>query len=138
MANFRATVTNSRGMNDVSLRLNEKEQTIQIPAKAQGYGSSVSGGELLFLALATCYTNDIYREAAKRGIQIERVEVQVDGDFEREGGAASNVTYRARVKADASEADILELMHHTDTVAEIQNTLRAATPVELSDCEVID
>jgi organic hydroperoxide reductase OsmC/OhrA len=127
MANFRATVTNSRGMNDVSLRLNEKEQTIQIPAKAQGYGSSVSGGELLFLALATCYCNDIYREAAKRGIQVER-----------EGGAASNVTYRARVKADGSEADILDLMHHTDTVAEIKNTLRAATPVELSDCEVID
>jgi organic hydroperoxide reductase OsmC/OhrA len=131
MAKFRATVTNRKGVNEVSLQVNEKQQSIQIPARAEGYGSSVSGGELLFLALATCYCNDIYREAAKRGIQVERVEVQVDGDFEREGGAASNVTYRARVKADASKADILDLMRHTDTVAEIQNTLRAATPVAL-------
>jgi uncharacterized OsmC-like protein len=138
MAKFRATITNSRGVNKVSLRLNEEEQSIQIPAKADGYGSSISGGELLFLALATCYCNDIYREAAKRGIQVERVEVQVDGDFEREGGAASNVTYRARVKGGASKEEILALMRHTDTVAEIQNTLRAATPVKLRDCEAIE
>ena len=96
MARFRATVTNYRGVNEVSLQMNEKRQTIEIPPKAEGYGSSVSGAELLFLALATCYCNDIYREAAKRGIQVERVEVQVDGDFEREGGAATNVTYRAQ------------------------------------------
>jgi uncharacterized OsmC-like protein len=89
-----------------------------------GHGSSVSGGELLFLALATCYCTDIYREAGKRGIKVERVEVEVDGDFE--------------VKADASRQDILDLMRHTDTMAEIQNTLRAATPVALSDCEVIE
>jgi uncharacterized OsmC-like protein len=29
----------------------------------------------LFLALASCYCNDIYREAAKRNIKVERVEV---------------------------------------------------------------
>ena len=138
MARFRATVTNYQGVNEISLQVNDKRQTIQIPAKAEGYGSSLSGGELLFLALATCYCNDIYREAAKRGIQVERVEVEVEGDFEREGGAASNVTYRARVKAGASKADTLDLMRHADTVAEIQNTLRAATPVELIDCEVIE
>ena len=70
--------------------------------------------------------------------KVERVEVEVDGDFEREGGAASNVTYRARVKADASQADLFDLMRHTDTVAEIQNTLRAATPVELVECAMIE
>jgi uncharacterized OsmC-like protein len=138
MARFRAMVTNYRGVNQVSLQMNDKRQTIEIPPKAEGYGSSASGAELLFLALATCYCNDIYREAAKRGIQVERVEVQVDGDFEREGGAATNVAYRARVKAGASKDDILDLMRHTDTLAEIQNTLRAATPVELSACEVIE
>jgi organic hydroperoxide reductase OsmC/OhrA len=138
MARFRATITNYRGVNEVSLQVNDRIQTIHIPAKAEGYGSSVSGAELLFLALATCYCNDIYREAAKRGIPVERVDVEVDGDFEREGGAASNVSYRARVKAGASKSDILDLMRHTDTVAEIQNTLRAATPVMLRDCEVIE
>jgi organic hydroperoxide reductase OsmC/OhrA len=138
MAKFRASVNNLKGVNEVSLQVNDKTQAIHIPARAEGYGSSVSGAELLFLALATCYCNDIYREAGKRGIKVERVEVEVDGDFEREGGAASNVSYRARVKADANRQEILDLMQHTDTVAEIQNTLRAATPVALSECEVID
>lgn len=138
MASFRATVTNYRGVNEVNLQMNDQRQTIEIPPKAEGYGLSASGAELLFLALATCYCNDIYREAAKRGIQVERVEVEVDGDFEREGGAATNVTYHTRVKADASKDDVLDLMRHTDTVAEIQNTLRAATPVELNACEVLD
>ena len=138
MAKFRASVNNLKGVNEVNLQVNDRKQAIRIPAKTEGYGSSVSGGELLFLALATCYCNDIYREAAKRGIRVEQVKVEVDGDFEREGGAASNVTYHARVKAGAGKDDVLELMRHTDTVAEIQNTLRAATPVELSACEVIE
>ena len=87
-------------------------------------GAGVSGGELLFLALATCYCNDIYREAAKRNINVESVEVEVEGDFAAEGKPASNIVYRAKVKADASEDKLRELMLYTDTVVEIQNTLR--------------
>jgi hypothetical protein len=48
------------------------------------------------------------------------------------------ISYRARVKADANRQEILDLMRHIDTVAEIQNTLRAASPVALSECEVIE
>ena len=39
--------------------------------------------------------------------------------------------------AHASEADIRELMLHTDKVAEIQNTLRASAPVTLSEFETV-
>jgi hypothetical protein len=35
-------------------------------------------GELLFLALASCYGNDIYWEAAKRNSKVERVEVNYE------------------------------------------------------------
>ena len=35
------------------------------------------------------------------------------------------------------EAEIEELMRHTDTVAEIQNTLRAATTVTLIEVESV-
>jgi uncharacterized OsmC-like protein len=91
----------------------------------------------LFLALASCYCNDIYREAAKRNIKVERVEVEVNGDFGTEGEPAQNVTYRAKVFAQASENEIRELMKVTDTVAEIQNTLRIETPVVLSKIEVV-
>jgi uncharacterized OsmC-like protein len=91
----------------------------------------------LFLALATCYCNDIYREAAKRGLKVEHVEVEVAGEFGAEGEPARNVSYRAKVTAQASEAQIRELMSHTDRVAEIQNTLRVETPVTLSGIEVV-
>ena len=37
------------------------------------------------------------------------------------------MTYQARVVAHAAEAEIRNLMQHTDTLAEIQNTLRVQT-----------
>lgn len=127
-----AGVQNSEGQHRVTLSTNENTHSIEIPPRPAGFGSSVNGGELLFLALATCYCNDIYREAAKRGIQVERVEVQVEGDFGAEGEPAKNVTYQAKVTAQASEEAVQELMKYTDQVAEIQNTLRVGTPVTLS------
>ena len=81
--------------------------------------------------------HDIYREAARRGLKVEQVEVEVDGEFGAEGEPARNVSYRAKVAAEASEAQIRELMSHTDRVAEIQNTLRVGTPILLSSIEVV-
>jgi len=121
----------------VTLQTNNNVHSIVIPPKSTGYGSSANGGELLFLALATCYCNDIYREAAKRNIRVERIEVEVNGDFGAEGEPAKNVTYLAKVHADVSEDEIREMMKFTDTVAEIQNTLRAGTPVALSLVEAV-
>ena len=113
------------------------QQSLALAPKESGFGSSVNGGELLFLALATCYCNDIYREAARRGIAVERVEVVVEGDFPAEGAAAENITYRAKVFARASAEEIRALIEDTDRVAEIQNTLRASTPVNLTRIEAV-
>ncbi|MEA2572786.1 MAG: hypothetical protein QOH93_84 [Chloroflexia bacterium] len=135
--NISATVQNSRGQHQVTLSTNGNAHSIGIPPKTSGYGSSANGGELLFLALATCYCNDIYREAAKRGIEVEQVEVTVEGQFGSEGEPASGITYHAKVAARATEAEIRELMQHTDTVAEIQNTLRVQTPVKLGHIEAV-
>ena len=132
-----AKVQNSGGQHHVTLRTNDNVHSLAIPPKPTGFGSSANGGELLFLALATCYCNDIYREAAKRGLEVERVEVEVEGEFGAEGEPARNVSYRAKVTAQASEAQIRELMSQTDRVAEIQNTLRLETPVILSGIEVV-
>lgn len=85
----------------------------------------------MFLALATCSCNDVYREAGKRGIAVEQVEVEVEGRFGAEGEPATGVTYRATVVADADEAEIRELMRRTDAAPEFQNTLRVPTTVTL-------
>lgn len=132
-----ANVANSKDNHQVTLQTNDSADSIVIPPKPTGFGSRANGGELLFLALATCYCNDIYREAAKRNIQVERVEVHVEGEFGAEGEPAKHLTYRAKVFAQASEEEIREMMEFTDTVAEIQNTLRNGTPVVLSQIEVV-
>ena len=133
---IKANIQNSQGQNHVILTTNDNSHSIIIPPKSSGLGSSANGGELLFLALATCYCNDLYREAAKRNIQVEKVEVEVSGDFGAEGEGAKNVSYSAKVHAKGAEEEIRALMLYTDTVAEIQNTLRAGTNVKLSGIEI--
>ena len=76
-----ARVENRPNHHHVTLTTNDQSHTLDIPPKPTGYGSSANGGELLFLALATCYCNDIYREAAKRGLEVTSVAVTVEGDF---------------------------------------------------------
>jgi uncharacterized OsmC-like protein len=126
-----ARLENHEGHHSVSLETNGVTHALTIAPKATGAGSSVNGGELLFLALATCYCNDLYREAAKREIPVERVEVEVRGSFPAEAAPATNVTYRAWVTARASQDAIRDLLAQTDKMAEVHNTLRAGTPVTL-------
>ena len=128
-------IQNGEGTHRVILQTGQNVHSIDIPPRPSGFGSSANGGELMCLALATCYCNDIYREAAKKGIKVEHVEVEVESEFGAEGEPARNVVYRAKVMAQANEEEIRELMRFTDTVAEIQNTLRTETPVTLIQIE---
>ena len=79
----------------------------------------------------------IFIERQVNVLKVEHVEVEVEGEFGAEGEPARNVSYRAKVKAQATEAQIRELMSQTDRVAEIQNTLRIETPVTLSGIEAV-
>lgn len=135
--NIVTRIENSHGSFKVSLQTGERAHSINIPSKSSGFGSDVNGGEMLFLAMAACYCNDLYREAAKKNIEITDVEVEVKGEFGSEGEPAKNVTYNAKVTAHANKEKILELMKNTDKVAEIQNTVRTAIPVRLENVEAI-
>ena len=112
---------------------------MDIATKEGGKGVRERSAELLFLAMAVCYTNDIYREAALREIEVDSVEVLVKGEFEGGPGCiAENVICDVKVAGNANEQAILDLIRHTDTVAEMNNTLRAATPVSLGVIEAVD
>ena len=126
-----AFVRNSPAMHEVVVSTAGTEQAVSVPAKPSGFGSAISGGEFLMLALATCYCNDVYREAARLNIFVESVEVEASAEFPGVGLSATNITYRAEVSSPASAAVIAELLRQTDAVAEVHNTVRAGARVEL-------
>lgn len=127
-----ATITNLAKENSISVSTNGIEKNISIPGKIEGRGSSVNGGELLFLSLATCFCNDIYREAARRNMEIVSVDVTVTGQFGKEGEAGSEISYEATITAPGnSQQEIDDLILHVDRIAEIHNTLRKGVNVLL-------
>lgn len=125
-----ATVNNSRARHEVNVRTGTVSQSVAVAAKADG-GSAINGGEFLMLALATCYCNDLYREAERLRIPIDAVRVEATAEFPGIGLAASRICYRAVVTSSAPAQALADLLRHTDAVAEVHNTLRAGTPVEL-------
>jgi organic hydroperoxide reductase OsmC/OhrA len=126
-----ARVSNHSSAHIVEVETESRKQSIAIAPKAAGRGSSINGGELLFAVLATCFCNDLYREAAKRGVAVRGVEVEVTGTFNNPGEPAYDVSYRVQVRADASQAVVDDLIRATDAVTEIQNTLRAGCDIRL-------
>lgn len=126
-----ARVESERGRHTATLATEGIRHTLPIQPRPSGFGSSANGGELLCLALATCFCNDIYREAEKLAIEIVRAEVEAFAEFGQPGAPASRLFYRAKVVARASETQIRDLIVHTDRMAEVHNTLRKGLPVEL-------
>ena len=127
-----ATISNAFQVNELTVSTEGRQQKITVPAKAEGLGSAVNGGELLFLSLATCFCNDVYREAGRRNLTITAVEVTVSGEFGKEGEPAANVVYTVRVQSPTlSDKEITELVSHVDTIAEVHNTLRKGVAVSL-------
>ena len=123
-----AHLSNTATSHEVTLQTAGRSQALAVASKPGG-GSAVNGGEFLMLALATCYCNDLYREAAARGLVLTAVEVEASGEFAAAGLAATDIRYAARVESSASAAEIEALLRETDQVAEVHNTVRAGRPV---------
>lgn len=124
-----ATLRHATGSHhEVELQTGEQRQPLAI-APRPGGGSAVNGGEFLMLALASCYCNDLYREARRLGLQLHAVEVTAEADFDGIGLAARDVRYRARIESAASAEAIEQLLRETDAVAEVHNTLRGGAAV---------
>jgi len=102
------------------------------PADGGGDGIGFNGGQLLYLAVAGCISNDLFREAAIQGIELERVRVSVTGDFAGDPPVSTDIEYRVELEGDAGEQRLRELAEHVDRIAEIPNSLRDGTAVRLA------
>jgi len=135
---YSASMHNVNGRLDVVVAKGDQTNSIDIAPGHNGFGSSISGGEILFLAIATCYCNDLYREGKKLGIKVDNVEVEVDGDFMAAGEPATNVKCKIKVTAQATEAEIQRLIVYTDSIAEIPMSLRNGTDVTVTEVQAIE
>lgn len=131
-----AHVDNAAGEHRVVVSTDGREQRLAMAAKVTGRGSAVNGGEMLCLAVATCYCNDVFREATKRGVAVESVSVDVEADFGGAGEPARSITYRVRLAGGADAAALRDLARHVDAIAEVQGTLRRGVSVVLADVDV--
>ncbi|HVO87955.1 MAG TPA: OsmC family protein [Casimicrobiaceae bacterium] len=134
---IRAHVRNRRDRHEVILDTAGVDHSLSIPPRVSGYGSSANGGELLCLAMATCYCNDIYREAQPLRVDVVSVEVSAAAEFGSPGEPATKLSYEVTVHARASEDAIRRLIARTDEVAEIHNTLRLGLPVVLASAHAV-
>ena len=104
---------------------------------AGGNGRGFSGGQLLYLAIAACYSNDLYREAATRGISLTDVAITVDGDFPARGSTSTPVEVTLEVHGEAPEEALAALVEEVDRVAEIPNSIRGTTPVTIVERRLV-
>lgn len=106
------------------------------PSGAGGRGLGFNGGQLLYLAVAGCVSNDLYREAHALGIDLTRVRVMVEGDFRGDPPVSEEIAYRVEIEGDAPPEELKRLVEHVDAIAEIPNSLRGGTPVRLAGTRI--
>ena len=106
------------------------------PADGGGRGLGFNGGQLLYLAVAGCVSNDLFREARSAGIALNRVRVVVRGDFAGDPPVSTAIEYDVELSGDAPAERLRELAAHVDRIAEIPNSLRAATAVSMATISV--
>jgi uncharacterized OsmC-like protein len=89
-----------------------------------------TGAHLLHLAAAGCVLNDLYREAAQAGVEINGAVVTASGDFDTSTWRSTGITYRVEVDSSAPAEDVDRLLRVVDDVAEIPKALRSGTTVD--------
>ena len=103
------------------------------PVDGGGRGLGFNGGQLLYLAVAGCVSNDLFREARAEGIALERVRVRVRGDFEGDPPVSTPITVDVEIEGAAPRVRLDALVARVDEIAEIPNSLRRGTEVRLGD-----
>ena len=103
------------------------------PSGGGGGGKGFNGGQLLYLAVAGCISNDLFREAPRFGCELDSVRVTVDGDFSGDPAVSDAITYDVEL---SGSGDLDALVREVDRIAEIPNTLRQGAPVSLRSISI--
>ena len=106
------------------------------PVEGGGGGLGFNGGQLLNLAVAGCVSNDLFREARRLEITLDRVVIRVDSDYAGDPPVSSDIRYDVEVEGDAPRERLEELVALVDRIAEIPNSLRNGTRVSLGEALV--
>src|SRR5258708_1440432 len=72
------------------------------PVDGGGLGLGFNGGQLMYLAIGGCVSNDLFREAAARGVRLSTVRVVVRGDFSGNPAVSDPVSYDVELAGDAT------------------------------------
>jgi putative redox protein len=106
------------------------------PTEGGGGRLGFNGGQLLYLAVAGCISNDLFREARAAGIELSSVRVRVSGDFVGEKAVSDEIQYEVGAAGSAPEDQLRALVDKVDEIAEIPNSLRQGTNVRLVGAKV--
>jgi len=107
------------------------------PAEGGGRGLGFNGGQLLYLAVAGCISNDLFREARTAGIELGTVRVKVSGDFVGDPAVSEEIHYEVELTGNATDNELSALIEQVDDIAEIPNSLRQGTYVRLAGAKVV-
>jgi organic hydroperoxide reductase OsmC/OhrA len=106
--------------------------TVDRPAAAGGGELGFNGGQLLYLSIAACWSNDLYREAATMGIELDGVELTVDGDLPARGSGSTPISVDLVVRSSAPEDRIRELIAEVERVAGIPRAIRESPDININ------
>jgi uncharacterized OsmC-like protein len=105
-----------------------------------GAGTAACSGDMLLGALAACAQLTCQMVATAMGIEIDRIEVTVEGDLDLRGTLAVDRTVPAGFEAirlsfdveapNASEEQLASLIEKTERYCTVLQTLRQPPPVE--------
>jgi uncharacterized OsmC-like protein len=111
-------------------------------AAVGGTGDVPCSGDLLIAALAACQETTLRMVAASMGIELERLEVEVEADWDARGTLAFSGTpiglerircrTRATVRGDARGERAERLLRSAEKYCVVLDTLRKGVPVDSS------
>jgi len=94
-------------------------------------GMGFGGGEILCLAVGTCYYNNLRREANHRNIELVLIEIEVTADWDDPSPIASEIRIKPKIESQASQDEIESLLEYAIQVSSVANTISHTVPVRL-------